>query len=418
MDQLINKVSSQAISFAIRSSISIASTFAIKKISKLINDNNNNNNNDTIKLNLIKNKLNIRILIITNAINSINSISYSNNHDNVKLINEIVSLINNFSNEIDNININDDNKDIDYIEIIINKIIIKIDEIIPLINLAINTIITNSNLNSQFSNALNSKNISLNLLINATNYINISNDLAFNSNLKKSIRISDIFKVSIFTLFNTKTNSNIIQWKEKFRLTNLSILQTPNTFNYNLKFIKNLNDGLYHNEEEEANELMNFNIFINDIEILYLSTFKKLMNLQKENTQQSDEESDEDDPDESFINENDPILILKVKKNKTDNKEEEKDNNDDSFVWYALASSKEVLSDSDEEEDDTYDGDETNILLLNYIIRIISLQNIEEMKITDINDEKIYSFLNNYTTSIQDQNNINTITENLKSMIL
>ena len=184
MDQILLKASNQAVSFAIRSGISLASGYAIKTISTFL---------DKIpelsklhqKIIIKQKKLKSKIDIITITIDLIklaaikgggngNGNSGGNTilQNSLQLINDLQIEFNEFDNNINelikNLSGNNEKESIKQVENYMNSLLDDINEAIPILNLVLVTLGVN------FNGNVNIHGISPGRLLQAANYINNS----------------------------------------------------------------------------------------------------------------------------------------------------------------------------------------------------------------------------------------------------
>lgn len=136
MDQILIKASNQAVSFAIRSGISLASGYAIKTISTFL---------DKIpelaqhKIQNKRNKLKTKIDIVTVTIDLIKLAAARGNtvlESSLQLINDLQTQLNEFDNNINEISLNlsgaNEKESIKQVENYMNSLLYDINEAIPI----------------------------------------------------------------------------------------------------------------------------------------------------------------------------------------------------------------------------------------------------------------------------------------------
>ncbi|CCH59837.1 hypothetical protein TBLA_0C00150 [Henningerozyma blattae CBS 6284] len=417
MDELLVKAGSQAVSFAIKSGVSVATTYAISTITKIIKkDKDRINQSELTRIEILKSQLEARINIVSSAIDLIKLVAVrgNTNLDNtIKLTSSLKIELDTFDEKLSDLynKKNGEEEDIiTKIEQYIQDLLKRIEEITPFINLSLTT--SGANLSTILP-----QNVSTNLLLNATSLINEANN-KMKSNLHKlPIRVGPIFQLTLYSIFynasnksNNSNNSNII-WKEEIKRCNVSITQDPNEYIYKLNIIQNLNDDRYHEEtDDEENKKQKIFIEIKDILKLFFSVSGRLLKL-------------DDD------NEDSPVLIVKFSKlNDKDTPKEDK-----TVEWYGLSVYDEFPDEIDNEtdnEDKSLDSTKNRdtsqvknrISLLEYLIRLVALQENDNNEILNIKDERLSLYLNdeNINNSIKKVNNKQVIetTEQFKKLQL
>ncbi|CCE64267.1 hypothetical protein TPHA_0H00570 [Tetrapisispora phaffii CBS 4417] len=375
MDEILSKAGSQVVSFAIRSSITLASSYVLKKVSNFVQELPTENREDEVKvkkINRLKRQLENKIIIVSNAIDLIKIVAFNGNNN----LNGIIQLTQDIKLEIDSIddklndlqeknsarNEYDKNKSvldkvIEYIEDVIERL----DEITPFINLSLNT--SGINLNSAIPN-----NISPNLLLNASNLISINNE-EYRKDDKdaKKCSLKKIFEFTIYTVFY-KIQLKKVVWKEDYNKSQAEIIRysekddEENTYKYNIVFKESFDDDRYHDEEEEEREIT---INLNNVIKIFYSYSGNLLNL----------ESDFDEP----------VLILKV-----DNNGMKKTSTQD-IVYYGLGN---------------FNKADNSIKLFEIVTRLLSLQVNEGKDIFDITDEKLALYLNDENKMMNNDNSV------------
>lgn len=419
MDEFLSKAGSQAFSFAIKSGISIASSFAIKKISNFIVQ---IPQEDATKLELLQAQLETRIEIVSSALDLIKLVAARGNTNLEYTLNLTRGLrkdIDEFDNKVSELfkDIEDSSTNskkqaakIKSLEIYMTNLLKQIENVTPFINLSLTT--SGANLNSALS-----KSISPSLLLNASNYV-IEN----NKNINSISSVGPVFEVTLYTIFYNSSNpDNPITWKETMKRANIIIKRVTDKkrskYDYKIIIKQNLDDGRYHNEEE-IQEAKDLTLRIDQIKRLVFNVSGRLLRL---------EENDN------------PVLILK-----TEGGTKSSANGD--IRWYAFGSyDAPDLSESDGDDDDDDDDENdttsensddefkdasetsdspevsTSVALLEYILRLISLQHGDEKSLLDITDDRLSLYLNdeNSHSKAKEKNiNIQEVINALKNMNL
>lgn len=415
MDEFLSKAGSQAVSFAIKSGISIASSFAIKKISNFIVQ---IPQEDATKLELLQAQLETRIEIVSSALDLIKLVAARGNTNlgytlNLtqglrKDIDEFDYKVSELFKDIEDSSTNSKKQaaKIKSLETYMTNLLKQIENVTPFINLSLTT--SGANLNSTLS-----KNISPSLLLNASNYV-IEN----NKDVNSISSVGPVFEVTLYTIFYNSSNAeNPITWKETMKRANIFIKRVRNKngnqYDYKIIIKQNLDDGRYHNEEEIA-ETKDLTLKIDQIKRLVFNVSGRLLRL---------EENDN------------PVLILKTESDAKSSA------NGDIIKWYAFGSyDAPDLSESEDEdeendatsensEDEFKDASETNdspevatsVALLEYILRLISLQHGDDKSLLDITDDRLSLYLNDensHSKTKEKSINIQEVINALKNMNL
>lgn len=289
MDQIFAKASNQAVSFAIKSGISLASGYAIKTISKMVEKLPESEKN---KIKLMKNSLQIKINILMILIDLIKLASARGNttlENTLLLIDELETQFHEFDSKIELLLKKIDDSTIKLVEAQIKLLLSSMNESIPLINLSLTT--SGVNLNGQLQ-----KNISPGRLIQAASHLPSPPQ----------------FDLVLYTIFYNPAKDGLaaITWKESFARATISIVSKK--FDSTLIITENFNDGRYHDEEEEKPGVKK--IPLDSLNSMFFSASGKLLKLESRNS---------------------PVLVIKT--------------NDD--TWIALG--EQNIDEFDEEEPKT-----------------------------------------------------------------
>lgn len=396
MDEILAKASNQAVSFAIRSGISIASGYAIKTMTKFID-----RIPDSEKARLIqkRNSLQRKISALVASLDLIKLASARGN----SILDHSVDLASGLREDLDQfdesitkleqgLNQSNQKESITSMERKIDSLSSLINEAIPIINLSLIT----SGVN--LSNVMEPR-ISPSRLLQAANRINASN-IAFGRNGgSKNVRVGPVFELKFFSVFynpsrlkyidesssvvSTNPGSieadesldsmNAVSWKEEFAKANCSLVRVAGgadsadsaesvaTFNYHLLIEESFDDGRYHDDDEEPQVRK---IAIDAIEKQYFSASGKLLRLESSDL---------------------PVMVLKIsQEGKTE--------------YIALGETgddgetSDDLSDLENETTPT-EGAIQTLSLLEYLMRLCALQSSEGCTIFEMSDEKLLVYL-------------------------
>ncbi|KAK6204508.1 Ran-specific GTPase-activating protein 30 [Scheffersomyces amazonensis] len=393
MDQILMKASNQAVSFAIRSGISLASGYAIKTISQFLDKIPEHEKN---RITTLKNRIQIKINIISLSIDLIKLASCRGNstlESTMDLINELNSELDSFDENVDHIikslSRGNEKDSIKKVENYMNNLLHLINDSIPLLNLALIT--SGINING-FLNG--NEKVSPGRLIQASNYLIKSNEYDDDISTKFN-RVGPIFDLVTYTIFYNpsrdkyvsedinESHDNVgltsITWKETFARSEVRIICAPHSenkiFQYKLEIKESFNDGRYH-EDEELPQVKTYDVKL--VQRLFFSASGKLLRLEGRNS---------------------PVLILKL----VDGESEE---------WIALGQKNVGEFEEDEDEDEEEEEEEepkeeappkeethSSLSLLEYILRLSKLQQIEQVSISQVKDEILSLYLRDESES-------------------
>lgn len=371
MDELLAKAGSQAVTFAIRSGISLASTVAIKTISnflsKLPEDDNKNNLKKT------KEELQTRIRIVTPAIDLLQLVAARGNtslDSTLKLtsilrdeleefdirVAELTESIDVDSNSISGSktktkleskgkgkekSINNGTKHktrlqskhvtdaITNVENYMNDLLIRIEKVIPLITLSLTT--SGANLSASLPTY-----VSPGRLLQASNYV-IEGDKKFEKqmryinkrnyynqnerNLKDlKVQIGPTFTLVMYSIFHNPTRSTTeIIWREEFAKCNVRIFRIPINVSKS-KSIENINNSKQHSRNSSISSTpKSINSIYNEQSINELTTSLSQIKLQESNSNYKNKlkysyilSIEEDFNDGRYHDENDNQIIKEI----------------------------------------------------------------------------------------------------------
>lgn len=390
MDEILVKASNQAVTFAIRSGISLASGYAIKTVGKLLD---RIPASEKTQLEKLKQKLEMKINVLSQSIDLIRLLAARGN----SALDSCVDLVLNLKQDIDNfeLDINEiltsmsktNEKDSRrYAELKFNDLISTINDAIPLINLSLIT----SGVN--FSCSLN-LHTSPGRFLQASNHVVTSNKEFLKSG-NVTTQVGPTFDLKLFSIFYNPSklkyleephtgdfDHTFITWKEEFARALCYLCRVPKAgYEYDLVIQEDFNDGRYHNTDEENpqdREVARFKrLKLKDIKKQFFSASGKLLKLE---------------------NSTSPVLTLKIVNDTTteylalgeigmefDNLDSDSDSERES-----CSSEVSGYESAAEEVVDKY----THLSLLQYLTRLCSLQESEQNSILNVNDEKLLVYL-------------------------
>ena len=426
MDQLLSKAGSTLVTFAFRSGVQVASTYVIKSVSTLVE---NVPEHQKRRLESKQNQLKYKIETVTCTIDMIYLMAArgnSNLESTLQLCNYLKDDINEFSSDIDIINSKANEKTlyIDTIRIIETKIdglVKKIDNLIPLLNMVLMT-------HSMSSGSHFQDYVSPGRLLKATTMVIEANEKFISVKENQYIKVGPEFSLTFYDVFYNHSselnNGNPITWREKYARCKFQIYRKPDkemTYSYDLKIIEDFNDDRYHDDGEEKGE-NTFNIQL--VSKLFFSASGKLLKLEDRAT---------------------PVLVFKMRKNLQISEGDQAVDDDSMYHWIAFGDYEESVSSSDSEEDegeekdngDSSDDDSyadaksadliekievkakepakhkslkpSPLSLLEYLIRLCTLQANDQVSLLDSTDERLRLYLS-------DENYSNSVSLKLKSL--
>ncbi|KAG7661793.1 YRB30 [[Candida] subhashii] len=389
MDQIFLKASNQAVSFAIRSGISLASGYAIKTISSFLAQIPESAKQ---RIEQQRRQLKIKINIFSTAIDLIKLASARGNtvlESTVELIDDIHSQIDEFDERVNQIITQLTNKNepesIKKVEEYMASLLGDINDAIPILNLALTV--------SNLSGDVNRKCISPGRLLQAANYINQGD----------TKNIGPSFDLVMYTIFYNPSRLKYIEggevdelscitWKETFARCSVKIaVAGGGEFSYNLEVLEDFNDDRYH-EDNDKPQKKTYDLSL--VQRMFFTASGELLRLEGRNS---------------------PVLIIKL----VENGQEE---------WIALGELNRGEFDDDDEDDEDNEDEEgedikttkkeadkevkhSSLSLLEYLLRLCRLQEIESKSILDIPDEILTHYLydheqaNKLPTTIQPPQN-------------
>ena len=414
MDELLAKAGSQAVTFAVRSGVSLASSYALKTISSFLLQ---VDSSESRTIERLKNKLEDRIDIVSSAIDLIKLVAARGNtnlQSTLKITQSLKEEINQFDTRISNLlgavegskNQKTRNDAIKEAEEYLKDLLRRVEEITPYINLALTT--SGANLSTSLP-----KNISPGLLLQASDSICINNR-CFSPSNKDSFQVGPTFETTLFSVFYNLNTEDHINWKEDMRRALVTVARTPVegdsvSYSYKLMIQQSFDDGLYHNTEdgEEKPGSETFNII--NIQKIYFSVSGRLLKLNECDS---------------------AVLILKVAR---DDNAKASDSEDSTVSWFAFGEYDAVNDNEDEDDESSSDENEasegssvikqvnnsSSIALLEYIIRLTSLQQNDQADLLHINDERLSVYLNDENpNSVKKAIDMNGVTKGIDGLSL
>lgn len=380
MDEILSKASNQAMSFAIRSGISIASGFAIRTVSKFLDK---IPVSEKARLEAAKSQLLTKITILSTSLDLIKLAAARGNSvldSTVDLVTDLQAEIdrfdlrmNNIINDLSNLN---EKESVKHVEKGITDLLASINEAVPLITLSLVTCGVN------IESAMKPR-ISPGRFLQAAHHINVSNE-RFNSRLPtdtSECTVGPQFDLKLYSVFynpsrlryvdkegeSLANNDLAVTWKEDFARANCQIVRVSDpSFKYEIRITENFDDGRYHDDDDVPNE-KRFGISL--VRKLFFSASGKLLRLEGSDS---------------------PVLTLKLL-------------TDSGYEYVALGEiSADSAADDDEEDSDSEYEDAVRsqppemshqLSLFEYLVRFAALQQNEQAPLMHVKDEKLALYL-------------------------
>lgn len=360
MDQILAKASNQAVTFAIRSGISLASGYAIKTVSRLLD---RIPASEQRRLQTTKTKIQSKINILSVSIDLVKLAAARGNttlEATLELIGDLNAEFDVFdetvSSILDGLTSSNEKESIKRLEGYMEGLLRQINDAIPIVTLSLVT--SGVNLNGQVS----VDKISPGRLLQAASYLQSSS-----GSPKYVGPVFDLVMYSIFynpsrlRYINGEEDDGLsaITWKEEFARASVRIRE-DSEFQYTFEITEDHDDGRYHEEEPSVKKYP-----LKAVERMFFSASGKLLKLEDRSS---------------------PVLIIKLV--------------EDSEEWIALGElhSGEFDDDEDDEEDSeeeksTTTPKELSLSLLEYLLRLSKLQQVEHKSILAIKDETLSLYL-------------------------
>lgn len=391
MDEILAKASNQAMSFAIRSGISIASGFAIKTVSRFLDK---IPQSEKARIEKARAKLRTKVSIVSSSIDLIKLVSARGGYalePALQLANDLQHEIDEFEEQmvvvLDSLDSSNEKDSIKLVEKSISLLVESINDAIPLINLSL---ITSG---VSFTNSMAAK-ASTGKLLHSSHLLCESNQNFSDKGNKSDVVVGPPFDLKLYTVFynpsrfkyvEESVNSPLmtqstdqgllaISWKEEYARASCTLIRSKgDEFKYRLHIKENFNDDRYHDDDEVPRDKV---IEIKDLQKQFFSASGRLLRLEGSNS---------------------PVLTMKMRTSA-------------GFDYVAL---EEVNDQFDDSEDDTQTEEErteqsksyeTNehvkshsLSLLESLLRLSSLQETEQASVLDVSDQKLSFYLDNYS---------------------
>lgn len=434
MEQLLSKAGSTLVTFAVRSGVQVASTYVIKSVSTLMD---HVPEQQKKKLDRKRNQLESKVETVTYSIEVLRLMAAKGNSNLsyvLKLADYLKEDIDNFSKDIEFLTVDLKKRKIssEFLRVVdktIDDLVEKIDNIIPILNLVLTTYGTSTINNFQDY-------VSPGRLLNSTVIVNQSNEEFAKHKAKQEINVGPEFSLTFYNIYYNHTaasnGDHQITWREKYARSKFQIIRVPNAeveYCYKLRILENFDDERYH-EEEEKPECKLYDI--RQISKLFFSASGRLLKLEDRSS---------------------PVLVLKTKKttsedldNETLNGAKAKLHEDGGIEWIAVGdyevSTNETDSDDDNEEEEEEDekksvteakqdietkatdkaktntavGNSSPLSLLEYLIRLCTLQANDQMPLLEVKDERLRLYLADENQMNKTPNRVASLSKKMESL--
>jgi RanGTP-binding protein len=356
-----NQASSQAVTFAIRSGLVVASNYAFKTLSKLLDQ---IPQDDKSGLEQTRAKLQTKILIISPAIDLIELISARGNTSlasTQELTKGLKHDIDDFDQKVEAVyelietstkgklsrSSSRTSQAIKEVRAHMDDLLFRIEEAIPLISLALTT--SGANLSSSLPHT-----VSPGRLLQASNFLTRAD--ALYDDKGQDIQVGPSFSMVLYSIFyashrNPHAGNNDITWKEEYAKCTVSLWRRPSKpglesiYNYELVMKEDLDDGRYHEDGDKPRKMV---IDVRVVTRLFFSASGRLLEIEESNS---------------------PVLVLKLNESFRTSITKESESFDlaehvtGNVEWVALEIYDEDkgvnVGEEEEEEEDNYNSKST-----------------------------------------------------------
>ncbi|RCH86103.1 hypothetical protein CU097_002106 [Rhizopus azygosporus] len=351
LEDIFGKLALTTVTTVSRIALSHATNAAIRNVTSYISTQLPKNKQASNEIRTLQRQLDLKVKNLKPTIDIIAKSVANGNEDlepALEMCNDLKRDIDNFANQVDTI------KEPEQVKYQLKRLLENIDDAIPSLHLALRSI----------ENQLGRATVSPSRLVRASSVLN-SDSKTFTLKL-----------YSLFTANQRDASAYAFTWKEEFHKCKLTV--SKKDWNRTLVIQEDLNDGLYHEEDEEGKKMT---IEIENIERMYYTQSGELLNIEDAKTS---------------------VLVLKVLKEKKSEKEEESKVETKQTApeiikeelrtanWYAFG----LWNDDDDDEQDTkVKKDTLDILLLESVIKLCSLEAKEQMSHLEASDELIQLYM-------------------------
>lgn len=423
MEEILARAGSQAVTFAIRSGISLASGFAIKTVTKFLDKIPDEHKKRIVKT---RNKIQMKIEIVLMTIDLIKLASARGNtilsatndliEDLTVQFEDFDRTLNSITENLTNINEKDS---ISHVESYMQSLLQDIDEAIPLLNLSLTT--CGVNLSGNLPN-----NVSPGRLLQASNIINESN-----RNYSEGLhQVGPVFDLVFYSIFYNPSRMKYVEsdgqvdqlssisWKEEFARCLVKVLRHGSVDKFSYRFVieENFNDGRYHEDEQEPEKKV---FDLSSISKLFFTASGQLLRLESRNSpvlilklnhadnneewiglgelHRGEFDDNDDDDEEEIDDEEDGEKSANDEEEKSRLSQSSGENSDgDEETFYNAVDSAEVKSTPNYKSSKLFTFAKcstTSLSLLEYVIRLATLQQNDGVSILNVKDERLSAYL-------------------------
>lgn len=428
MEELLARAGSQAVSLALRSGINIAGGYAIGTLTKFLR---RLPEGDRREFERIKERLQTKILIITPAIDLIELNAARGNNSlasTLELTRDLKHSIEVFQQKLEDV---EKEKNVELamkeVQVYSADLLERIEESIPLINLALTT--SGANLTSGLPSTVSpGRLLQASRILNRAdeNYNALRSTTKIGSHQRKPIQVGPEYELTIYSVYAATAHTDAalgggaeIAWKEdyvraKVRLLRLWPTDSRMKYSYEIEIVEDFDDGRYHDEEEAQPRKRN--IDVSTIMKLSFTASGKLLEIEESNspvlTLKMNKHYDklvrkfspgvtEEYDEEKFhreMAENEEWIALEM----YGSDDSESDNDNDADSWESESDSSDTQGSTDKTADKdlsnameqmTIGDTRPSLSLLEYLIRLSALQANDQESIYNIQDERIALYL-------------------------
>lgn len=357
MDDFLSRALSQAVLFAIRLGVLLATGYAVKTVGRLLEKIPADEQAGVVRT---RRRLETRVEIVLLAIDLVQLAAARGNtllSLTLALTRDLKEEIDQFDATVEALVAKIDTKltagarktavaeTVAYMELLLARI----EEAIPLITLLLTT--SGANLQLQVLPLM-----SPGCLLQASNHVVRSNEAWAG----KAVAVGPVFTLTHYTVFYNPSRASYdapeVLWKEQMPRCDVWVerVAAAAEFHYVLRIKERLDDGRFHEDDEKPREV---EVEVEAVQRLFFSAAGLLLKLEGSSS---------------------PVLVVKVGGAKVQ--------------WLAFGESQ-VESDSEDEEEEEEETPSPPLLILEYILRLCSLQGNDQTSILATKDERLTMYL-------------------------
>ncbi|KAG1140219.1 hypothetical protein G6F37_004221 [Rhizopus arrhizus] len=352
LEDIFGKLALTTVTTVSRIALSHATNLAIRNVTSYVTTQLPKNKQESNEINFLQRQLDLKVKNLKPTIDIIAKSVAEGNQDvepALEMCNDLKQEIDMFASQMDTL------KEPEGVKRRLQKLLSTVDDVIPSLHLALRTIESRSG----------KRTASVSRLVRASFVLENSSK-------------QTTFTLKLYSLFTAnqrdRSAAYAFTWKEEFHKCRLNLVRDQE-WKHQLRIQEDLEDGLYHEEEEKPKELV---IRINDVQRMYYTQSGDLLNI--EDLKSS-------------------VLVLKVSKNgemKQESKVETKESAPEIIKeelrhasWYAFG----LWEDGDEEEERKESKDSLNLLTLESVIKLGLLETTEQISHLEASDELINLYM-------------------------